>query len=74
MKRIIRDRLLTKEEAQKYQAMREDPELYNIAKKLTLSMGLPWTDPRTLETFHPEQKPKTKRKKKNAKTNISKTR
>lgn len=53
MKRIIRDRLLTTEESKEYQAMREDPELYEIAKDITLKAGFPWTDPRTLKTYYP---------------------
>jgi hypothetical protein len=36
--------------------MREHPELYAIAKKITLEAGYPYTDPRTLETTQPMNK------------------
>jgi hypothetical protein len=38
----------------------DHPELYAIAKKITLDAGYPYTDPRTLETTQP---PKTRKKK-----------
>jgi hypothetical protein len=36
--------------------MREIPELYEIAKRITLDAGFPYTDPRTLETTQPMPK------------------
>jgi hypothetical protein len=33
--------------------MREIPELYEIAKRITLDAGFSYTDPRTLETTQP---------------------
>lgn len=38
--------------------MKEIPELYAIAKKITLDAGYPYTDPRTLETTQPPRKNK----------------
>ncbi len=32
----------------------DNPELYDIAKRICLRMGLPWMDPRTGETHKPE--------------------
>lgn len=41
--------------------MKEHPELYAIAKRITLQAGFPYTDPRTLETTQPpKQKPRKK--------------
>jgi hypothetical protein len=34
--------------------MKEIPELYEIAKQITLDAGYPYTDPRTLETTKPK--------------------
>jgi hypothetical protein len=50
--------------------MREDPRLYEIAKRITLQAGYPWTDPRTGETFHPgtTKKPKNRKHEKSSKT------
>jgi hypothetical protein len=39
--------------------MNEHPELYNIAKRITLEAGFQWTDPRTGKTHFP---PRTRRK------------
>lgn len=49
-------------------AVPEDPELYAIAKKITLEAGFPYIDPRTLETTQPpKQKPRKKRTMSNSK-------
>jgi hypothetical protein len=42
--------------------MKEIPALYEVAKKITHDAGLPWTDPRTLQTYPPPKKPATERK------------
>jgi hypothetical protein len=34
------------------------PELYEIAKEITLGAGMPYTDPRTLQTTLPTQEPR----------------
>jgi hypothetical protein len=36
----------------------DHPELYAIAKKITLDAGYPYTDPRTLETTQPKTRKK----------------
>ena len=46
--------------------MSENPALYEIAKRITLDAGFPYTDPRTGLTTHPPKKrepAKPKRKK-----------
>lgn len=41
----------------------DHPELYAIAKRITLQAGYPYTDPRTMETTQPpKQKPRKKTK------------
>jgi hypothetical protein len=41
----------------------ENPKLYEIAKLTCHSLGLPWTDPRTGETFPAPKGGKRKREK-----------
>lgn len=41
--------------------VQEIPELYNVAKQVCHSFGLPWTDPRTGEKFLPPKRKKEKR-------------
>ena len=33
----------------------EIPKLYDVAKEVCLSHGIPWTDPRTGQTFRPKK-------------------
>lgn len=35
--------------------VKESSEFYDLAKKLTLKAGIPYTDPRTNKTIHPDQ-------------------
>lgn len=40
----------------------ENPALYEAAKKVCHEFGVPWTDPRTGQTFPPPRKSKSGRK------------
>jgi hypothetical protein len=42
----------------------ESPELYAVAKQITLDAGFSYTDPRTMETTQPRKKPKMNNSKK----------
>jgi hypothetical protein len=42
--------------------MREYPALYEVAKMACHQLGLPWTDPRTGETFQPPKKSKKRKR------------
>jgi len=35
--------------------MTGDRDLYDVAKRITLEAGMPWTDPRTLKTHEPHK-------------------
>jgi hypothetical protein len=49
--------------------MNEDPRLYEIAKKITLDAGLPYTDPRTgVTTVRRKYAKKTTKRKRQTKT------
>jgi len=39
----------------------EDPRLYDVARRVTHSVGMPWTDPRTGITYQPPKKRKKKK-------------
>jgi hypothetical protein len=47
--------------------MKEIPALYDVARKITLELGLPYTDPRNGKTYQPRGKslaqPKRRKKK-----------
>ena len=46
---------------------REKPKLYEIAKIVCHSVGLPWTDPRTGKTYLPPKKKRLRKIKNKAK-------
>jgi hypothetical protein len=37
--------------------MDENPKLYDLARDLTHAQGMPWTDPRTMQTYPPPDGP-----------------